>query len=230
MSCGTPDAFCTERLQEREIMILYILDLGQFEKSEYCTEQSKHKKHHEAGQFLLRRALGDEIYEQVEFAKNEHGKPYIVGLPIHYNISHSGYFVVLVTSDAEVGVDIQEKRRARMESVAKRFFSEEEWQAISLCESEEEKQNLFYRIWCRKEAYGKYLGVGLSNHLLSVNVLEEPIALSAENVEENPEDNVYRKQKLIKFRDLEITPDYQISICSRKGEHLEKIVSVFEGL
>lgn len=217
-------------MQEREIMILYILDLGQFEKSEYCTERSKQKKHHEAGQFLLRRALGDEIYEQAEFAHNEHGKPYIVGQPIHYNISHSGYFVVLVTADTEVGVDIQEKRSARMESMAKRFFSNEEWQAISRCESEEEKKNLFYRIWCRKEAYGKYLGVGLSSSLLSVNVLEEQVGLPAGNVEKNSEGNTELRRKNIKFRDLEITPNYQISICSREGEHLEKIVSVFEGL
>ena len=198
-------------------MILYILDLGQFEKSEYCTERSKQKKHHEAGQFLLRRAIGDEIYEQAEFAHNEHGKPYIVGQPIHYNISHSGYFVVLVTADAEVGVDIQEKRSARMESVAKRFFSNEEWQEISRCESEEEKKNLFYRIWCRKEAYGKYLGVGLSNSLLSVNVLEEPIALPTEMIEESSEGKEELRRKDIKFRDLEITPDYQISICVFEG-------------
>ena len=217
-------------MQEREIMILYILDLGQFEKSEYCTEQSKHKKHHEAGQFLLCRALGEEIYEQAEFAKNEHGKPYIVGQPIHYNISHSGQYVVLVTAETDVGVDIQEKRSSRMESLAKRFFSEEEWQVLSQCQTEEEKKKLFYHIWCRKEAYGKYLGVGLSNHLLSVNVLAEQVGLPAGNVEENSEGNAELRRKNIKFRDLELCPDYQISICSREGEHLEKIVSVFEGL
>lgn len=192
------------------VMILYILDLEQFEKSEYCQELPKPQKQHVAGQYLLRQAVGDEAYEQVVFAKNEHGKPYIIGHPIHYNISHSGQYVVLVAAETEVGVDVQEKRAARMESVAKRFFAEEEWQAVSECESEEEKRDLFYRIWCRKEAYGKYLGIGLSNNLLGINVLEE-----LEN---------------IKFHDLEIIENYQISICSRKGENLEKIVSVFEGL
>lgn len=191
-------------------MVLYILSMTKFEQSEYCTEQSKTEIHHQAGKFLLCRALGDEAYEQAVFAKNEHGKPYIIGHPIHYNISHSGQYVVLVTAEREVGVDVQEKRAARMESVAKRFFAEEEWQAVSECESEEEKRDLFYRIWCRKEAYGKYLGIGLSNNLLGINVLEEL-------------DN-------IKFHDLEIIENYQISICSRKGENLEKIVSVFEGL
>lgn len=196
-------------MQEREIMILYILDLEQFEKSENCQELPKPKKQHAAGQYLLRQALGYDAYDQAEFAKNEHGKPYIIGHPIHYNISHSGQYVVLVTAEMEVGVDVQEKRAARMESVAKRFFAEEEWQAVSKCESEE-KKDLFYRIWCRKEAYGKYLGIGLSNNLLGINVLEEL-------------DN-------IKFHDLEIIENYQISICSRKGENLEKIVSIFEGL
>ena len=191
-------------------MVLYVLNMKEFEQSKYCTELSKQKKHHAAGQFLLRRALGDKAYEQAEFAKNEHRKPYIAGHPIHYNISHSGQYVVLVTSKSEVGVDIQEKRGSRMESLAKRFFAEEEWQAVSKCEREEEKKDLFYRIWCRKEAYGKYLGTGLSSNLLGVNVLEEL-------------DN-------IKFHDLEIIENYQISICSRKGENLEKIVSVFEGL
>ena len=191
-------------------MILYILNMTEFEQSEYCLESSKHKKHHAAGQFLLRQALGEKSYERAVFAKNEHGKPYIIGHPIHYNISHSGQYVALVTAEREVGVDVQEKRAARMESVAKRFFAEEEWQAVSECESEEDKRDLFYRIWCRKEAYGKYLGIGLSNNLMGSNVLEE-----LEN---------------IKFHDLEIIENYQISICSRKGENLEKIVSVFEGL
>ena len=211
-------------------MILYILDMNKFDEIEHCIDIPKHKKHHSAGQFLLRNALGDEAYEQAEFAKNEHGKPYIIGNPVHYNISHSGQYVVLVTAETEVGVDIQEKRAARMDSIAKRFFSEEEWQALSGCESEEEKKDLFYRIWCRKEAYGKYLGVGLSNHLLSINVLEEPIAFPTETFEETLEANGYRSQKSIQFHDLDIIDNYQISICSREGEHLEKIISVFEGL
>ncbi len=215
-------------MQEREIMILYILDLEQFEKSEYCQELPKQKRHHAAGLFLLRQALGDEAYEQAEFATNEHGKPYIIRHPIHYNISHSGRYVVLVTANSEVGVDVQEKRSARMESVAKRFFSENEWQAVSECESEEEKKDLFYRIWCRKEAYGKYLGTGLSNHSLGINVLEEPDVWQGRMSDENVEDSA--KREGCKFHDLEIIENYQLSICSREGENLEKIISIFEGL
>ena len=210
-------------------MILYILNMKEFEQSEYCTELSKHKKHHAAGQFLLRKALGDEAYERAEFARNDHGKPYIVGHPIHYNISHSGQYVVLVTADSEVGVDVQEKRAARMESLAKRFFSEEEWQAVSACESEEAKRDLFYHIWCRKEAYGKYLGIGLSNELLGINVLEEQAVMQAVKPAGKMEGGSANGENCT-FHDLESMENYQISICSREGENLEKIISVFEGL
>ena len=49
-------------------------------------------------------AKGQSLYilafhqREYEFAKGEYGKPYIVGYPIHYNISHSGQYVVLVTA------------------------------------------------------------------------------------------------------------------------------------
>ncbi len=191
-------------------MVLYILDMIKFEQSKYCTELSKHKKHHAAGQFLLRCVLGNEVYEKAEFAKRDRGKPYIVGTPIHYNISHSGQYAVLVTANDEVGVDVQEKRPARMEAMAKRFFSKEEWQAFLACDSEEEKKDLFYYIWCRKEAYGKYLGTGLNAEVLQTNVL-----VDLEDVQ---------------FIEYEAVEGYQISICCGKEESIEEVVSVFEGL
>lgn len=196
--------------KESRTMILYILDLEQFEKSEYCEELPKHKKHHVAGQFLIRLALGEEAYNKAEFAMGEHGKPYMVGEPIHYNISHSGQYVVLVTANSEVGVDIQEKRSSYKESVAKRFFSDKEWKDISKCESEEDKKESFYRIWCRKESYGKYLGTGLSTEVLQTNVLVD--------VDD------------VQWIEYEAVNGYQLCICNRKGEHIEKIIRVFEGL
>lgn len=210
-------------------MVLYILDMNQFEQTEYCTEPSKHKKHHAAGQFLLRRVLGEEVYEKADFAKGVHGKPYIKGRPIHYNISHSGQYVVLVTAEAEVGVDVQEKGPARMEALAKRFFSGEECQVFSSYLAREENsdvkeknnivskedcykspKDLFYHIWCRKEAYGKYLGTGLSTEVLQTNVLSDLTD--------------------VQFIEYEAAEGYQISICCGKEESIDEVISVFEGL
>lgn len=191
-------------------MILYILDISKFEKSEYCEELPKHKKHHAAGQYLLRLALGEETYENAEFAKGEHGKPYIIGHPIHYNISHSGQYVVLVVAKSEVGVDVQEKKGKRMAAMAKRFFSKEEWQAFEACDTIEAQTDLFFHIWCRKEAYGKYLGSGLLGNVLKTNVL----------------DGI----KDCYFQEYSKLEDYQISICCGKEEKIEEVISVFEGL
>ncbi len=192
-------------------MILYILDMTKFEQSEYCKEQSNHKKHHAAGKYLLRWALGEETYEKSEFVKNRHGKPYIKGEPIHYNISHSAQYVVLVTADSKVGVDIQEKKTVYMEAIAKRFFTDKERLAVETCIDEKMLEDMFYHIWCRKEAYGKYLGVGLNEQVLRTNVLSKSLADC-------------------EFYNINIIDGYQISICSRKGEHIEKIIRVFEGL
>ena len=191
-------------------MKLYILDMIRFEQTEYCTETSKHKKHHAAGQFLLRCVLGEEAYERVEFAKGEHGKPYIIGHPIHYNISHSEQYAVLVTADSEIGVDVQERKSVCMDAMAKRFFSKIELQTFSELESDEEKKELFFYIWCRKEAYGKYLGTGLNTEVLNTNVL-----MDVEDVQ---------------FIEYEAAEGYQISICCGKEESIEKVISVFEGL
>ncbi len=191
-------------------MILYILDIIKFEKSEYCKELSKHKKHHAAGQYLLRLALGEEAYEQAHFAKGEHGKPYIIGHPIHYNISHSGQYVVLVVAESEVGVDVQEKKGRRLSAMAKRFFSEEEKQAVLECDCAKAHSDLFFHIWCRKEAYGKYLGLGLLGEVLKTNILE--------GVE-----GCYFQE----YNELE---GYQISICCGKEENIEEVIRVFEGL
>lgn len=209
-------------------MKLYILSMVEFRKSKYCTETTKHKKQHQAGKLLLQYALGDEVYRsspeyheariaqgenayrKAVFAKGEHGKPYIVGYPIHYNISHSGEYVVLVTAKTEVGVDVQEKRATRMEAMAKRFFSKEEWQAFSECDSEEEKRDLFYYIWCCKEAYGKYLGTGLNAEVLQTNVFAD--------IED------------VQFIEYEAVEGYQICICCGKEESIEEVISVFEGL
>ena len=191
-------------------MILYILNMSKFEQSEYCEELSKHRKHHAAGQYLLHQVLGEEAYVKAVFVKGDHGKPYIQGHPIHYNISHSGQYVVLVVADSEVGVDVQEKKSARTEAMAKRFFAEEERKALLACEGAKEQKDLFYHIWCRKEAYGKYLGLGLLGDVLKTNMLE--------GIE-----GVY-------FQEYSNLEDYQISICCGKEEKIEEVISVFEGL
>ena len=60
----------------------------------------------------------------------EHGKPLVESrFSVWYNLSHSGDYIVAAFSHLEVGIDIEQKRKARME-VARRFFHPAEKQFI----------------------------------------------------------------------------------------------------
>lgn len=96
------------------------------------------------------------------FREGPHGKPYLEDLPVHFNLSHSGSMVLCGISDSQIGVDIQKKEPGNHERLWKRYFSDKEKELLSLCQSLEEQEELFYRLWTQKEAYGKLTGEGLS--------------------------------------------------------------------
>lgn len=115
-------------------------------------------------------------------ARTEDGKPFFPELPdIHFNFSHSGEYVACAFSDMEIGLDLQEHRKAHTSilRIAKRFFTSEEYEAILALpagspagtgnsagssadpDNSADRLLLFYRFWTIKEAYLKYLGCGL---------------------------------------------------------------------
>lgn len=97
-----------------------------------------------------------------------HGKPCIKDRPdIHFNLSHSGDYVLAVFAPVEVGCDIQKIGEAhRNDRVAARFFAENEQNAMA--------QGMdFYRIWARKESYIKCTGDGMARDLRSFSVVED---------------------------------------------------------
>lgn len=90
------------------------------------------------------------------------GKPYFEKIPLFFNLSHSGEYVLCAVSFREVGADIQKIQSADVMKLAKRFFSEPECLALERCESDREQQGLFFGLWSRKEAYGKLTGEGIT--------------------------------------------------------------------
>ena len=69
--------------------------------------------------------------------------------------------MVCGVSDGEVGVDIQ-KWVSFKERTAERFFAKEEWKLLQET-GVEKRTELFYRLWSRKEACGKYTGQGIGS-------------------------------------------------------------------
>lgn len=92
------------------------------------------------------------------FRYGQGGKPYFKNYPYYFNLSHSGDYVVCALSEREVGIDLQEHRGAAFERVAQRYFSSAEVFALMHAQ---DGAAFFFRLWARKEAYGKLIGKGI---------------------------------------------------------------------
>lgn len=105
------------------------------------------------------------------------GKPYLRDYPdIHFNLSHSGSYVFLVTGDSEVGCDVEEVGApedftSSLLPVAERFFTGNEFQAISSLPDQASRNILFHEIWTMKESFLKACGRGISASLNTFDVL-----------------------------------------------------------
>ena len=134
----------------------------------------------------------------------ENGKPYLREYPLFFNLSHSGKYVACAVSDSEIGADIQKCTDANATRIAERFFSEEENRALRTCNTEEERRRLFFRLWVRKEAYGKLLGKGIVG-ISSWNLLPDEEAGTG-------------KQDLL-WREWNLPEGYMLAVCqwTRKG-------------
>jgi len=107
---------------------------------------------------LLEKAWYDYMpgQEMPSLEKDGRGKPFFQRDGCHLSISHTGNLWACAFSDKPVGLDIQEKKSSvDICKIAKRFFTEVEAQQV-MTQGEE----AFYRIWTKREAVGKLLGVG----------------------------------------------------------------------
>lgn len=93
-----------------------------------------------------------------------HGKPELPDGPA-FSVSHSGrYWAVLIAYDESaggkpsVGLDIQVSVPASYESIAKRFFREEEAALVMAASDEEARREVFFRLWTKREALLKAAG------------------------------------------------------------------------
>ena len=106
-------------------------------------------------------------YTKIEIDFKENNKPILKNCTqeIHYNLSHSGQMAMCVIADCEVGCDIQEmSEKESYIEIAQRFFHPEEIKMFKNIK-EDEKKELFYRIWTLKESFIKATGKGFQTSL-----------------------------------------------------------------
>ncbi|MBX7149037.1 4'-phosphopantetheinyl transferase superfamily protein [bacterium] len=99
------------------------------------------------------------------FVKNKWGKPSLKGLPLHFNISHSGNLALLAISlNQPLGVDVEKMRKVSVGKIAERYFSKKECEFIQNL-PKANQTNSFFTLWTQKEAIVKAKGVGLAGGL-----------------------------------------------------------------
>lgn len=130
----------------------------------YAEKYTRYKREEDARQelvcgILLRKYLGVWKTGQVGYGKD--GKPFLLERQWKYNLSHSGVWVALGISDAEIGVDIERIRRYHSVT-ARKLFTEEEQVMLEQVESEEARNALFTRLWTEWEAVLKLEGSGFA--------------------------------------------------------------------
>ncbi len=100
---------------------------------------------------LLSAVLG---IKEAELTENEYHKPYAPSCPVHFNLSHSGKYVLLATDDAPVGADIEAIDRSHLD-LAKHVYTQEEQ-----CWMAQDPEVRFFILWTLKESVMKQCGLG----------------------------------------------------------------------
>lgn len=146
------------------------------------------------------------IEKEFQIDKNEFGKPYFSGKSeYHFNLSHSGDYVICGISDYEIGVDIE--KHGKMETdIARRHFASGEYLSI-LSQKPENRMQHFFDIWTLKESYIKAVGGGLAIPLNSFEI-------------------VFSGREVDIYRGEAIDPDYSILQINDIDDHYSGAVCI----
>ncbi|MFS6251981.1 4'-phosphopantetheinyl transferase superfamily protein [Streptococcus agalactiae] len=105
-------------------------------------------------------------YKEIRWQYGKYNKPYIENKgKIKFNISHTKGCSIVTFSRNNIGVDIENlKRNIDYSEIKNNFFINNE-KILGLKD--------FYKYWVSKEAYLKYKGVGLTQNLETVDVINK---------------------------------------------------------
>jgi len=116
--------------------------------------------------------------EKIRYHQADSGKPAVLGASLEFSLSRSqGYALVACSRHGPVGADIEVLRPIiERESLIESVFAETEKQAIRETVARE-KDEIFLRIWVRKEASVKASGLGVAAPLSALVVGTGPARL-----------------------------------------------------
>jgi 4'-phosphopantetheinyl transferase len=157
---------------------------------------------------LARSVLADELKvssKAIEFSVNKYGKPFLTkNNNLHFNLSHSGDWVVCAVDKEPIGIDIERIKPIEL-GIAEHFFSDEEYKLL-MSKSPEDRQCFFFDLWTLKESYIKAVGRGLSLPLNSFTVSFLKKGEITIKLEKKLEDWTLKQ--------YDLDPEYKMSVCA----------------
>jgi 4'-phosphopantetheinyl transferase len=145
---------------DAEQTIQSLLSDSEIKRLNRIKNKNKHREYL-LSRALMRHALSQHFQlpkSEWRFIEQSGSPPIINNLPenIYLSLSHSGGFVCFAIYSSPIGIDIEVVNRQRnFLALAEMFMNDEELDCLA--QNESTRANHFYRIWCAKEAYYKFL-------------------------------------------------------------------------
>ena len=116
------------------------------------------------GHQLIPRALKlYRTYKELRLSTSNRGAPYFVDDPLSVSVSHSAKIgVVTFSTGVQLGCDFERHQNRRFIEISRAYFHPTESAHIA---REQNPEQLFYKLWTLKEAYGKAHKIGLTKGL-----------------------------------------------------------------
>ena len=150
-----------------------------------------------------------------KFSKDENGKPYLEGININFNISHSNnYIAYAICNDAEVGIDLQYVKDVKT-ALAKKVLHPDEFSSY---ETNANPSLHFIKLWARKEAVVKCTGKGIKTGFSTFSVLTDKVALNSVCATET----VY-------VQDIHVLDGYKCAVASTEPNFNITVKNGFKG-
>ncbi|AIY10775.1 4'-phosphopantetheinyl transferase family protein [Paenibacillus polymyxa] len=220
-------------------MEIYAIDTSKPEAEEHyelLVNQVSLEKQHKLDRFLHREDALRGLYADVllrwlvcrqlkipnaslQFTYNAFGKPSLLNAPaFHFNVSHSGKWVVCAIDDHPLGIDIEQLRPIDFE-VGRVCFSDAEYDAL-MQEDAESRLDYFYDLWTLKESFVKAEGQGLTLPLKSFSFELEARPSIGFTTEGFTTEYCHFKQY------NELDPDYKMAVCAAHDHFAQEVQQV----
>jgi 4'-phosphopantetheinyl transferase len=116
--------------------------------------------------------------EALATVRGAHGKPAFVDHPDHhFNLSHSGPWILCALHNAPVGVDVEQESHRGAEA-AEAFLSQDELRRHRQLPGDQRPAD-FFRLWTLKESLLKAAGTGLSHDPRTISISREGVLATA---------------------------------------------------